>query len=93
MDLYRHMIVEDSNTSISLPPAPIQETPTVIVEGIVLGNGTYYDIDLPEITVDVIKVEDGLVHYTWFCDGLRVLPTHQFLNRYANREQTRISSL
>jgi len=82
------------SNSISAPPSPPEVTPTIIQRGVIIGEATYYDITIPEATVNVIAVDDtGEVKYELFDGSVRYLPVSEFLLRYAPRQVTRISQL
>ena len=44
-------------------PPPPEVTPTVVVDDVVIGHGTYHLREDPEIVVDIIRVADGMVYF------------------------------
>lgn len=82
------------SNSISAPPPTPEVTPTIVQRGVIVGEATYFDINIPEATVNVISVDDAAeVKFELFDGSIRYLPVSDFLLRYAPRQVTRISRI
>lgn len=81
------------NGSISTPPSLPETTPTVVIDGIVVGESAYYNKEEPIDKVSVISVEGNVVEFQLFDGSEHYLPVSEFLQRYSKSETVNISRL
>lgn len=73
------------------PPSLPETTPTIVVNGIVVGEATYSSAYEPEVFVNVLSVSSDVVNFQDHLGNSFSLPIDEFLVLYMPRKTTSIA--